>query len=321
MKKRDYFLIFILLILSGCAEKQIACTEDARLCSDGSSVARIPPDCEFAECPETTTETLPKAPVDQAEPPIEEPIEEPGTPSKQPLDPNLIAHLKFDGNGDDSAGMTRNAIIGDADFSAGKIGDAIYLGGNGYVDFSTNTVNEIGALSEGTIAFWFKFSSLLDKQTIMPIFYIGNKDRDPDNLFIIEIGHFDEQSYDAVAVPDPDNKKIYVTWIKDNKDPFLCYDSNVNLEENKWYHFAVVVSENGNTGYLDGVEMTNRQYNFGNSKDSSFLDDIPGEERFMLGYGRSAREVWPDFVYFKGALDDFRVYDRPLSADEIKELS
>lgn len=31
-----------------------ACTEDARVCPDGTSVVRIPPSCEFAECPETS---------------------------------------------------------------------------------------------------------------------------------------------------------------------------------------------------------------------------------------------------------------------------
>jgi len=28
-----------------------ACTEEAKVCPDGSSVARSGPDCEFAECP------------------------------------------------------------------------------------------------------------------------------------------------------------------------------------------------------------------------------------------------------------------------------
>ena len=88
-----------------------------------------------------------------------------------------------------------------------------------------------------------------------------------DEIFIIEIGHFDEQSFMTGISPDPENKKMYVTWIKDNKDPFLCFDSNVNLEENKWHHFAAVIGPDGNTGYLDGVELTNRHYNFGNSKD------------------------------------------------------
>ena len=206
-------------------------------------------------------------------------------------------------------------------FKEGKIGKSLYFDGvDDYVDFSQDAIDKIGSLTNGTISFYFKFESMLDKQTVMPILYLGVDEKDPDNIFIIEIGHFNEQSYGSGPMLDPDNKKLYVTWIKNNQDPFLCYDSNINFEENKWYHFAVVVSDDGNTGYLNGVEMTNRHYNFGNSKDTSFLDDIPVKEKFMLGYGRSSYMVGPDFVYYKGYLDEFRIYDKPLSSIEIKEI-
>ena len=36
-------------------EEPVACTMDAKLCSDGSYVGRVPPDCDFAACPETRT--------------------------------------------------------------------------------------------------------------------------------------------------------------------------------------------------------------------------------------------------------------------------
>lgn len=29
----------------------VACAQDVRICPDGSSVSRIPPNCEFEECP------------------------------------------------------------------------------------------------------------------------------------------------------------------------------------------------------------------------------------------------------------------------------
>jgi hypothetical protein len=32
-------------------EQNVACTEDAKLCPDGSAVGRVPPACEFAPCP------------------------------------------------------------------------------------------------------------------------------------------------------------------------------------------------------------------------------------------------------------------------------
>ena len=38
--------------------KQVYCTQEAKLCPDGSYVNRIGPDCEFAECPSENNETL-----------------------------------------------------------------------------------------------------------------------------------------------------------------------------------------------------------------------------------------------------------------------
>ena len=52
--------------------KGVACTMEAKLCPDGTSVGRIPPDCEFAPCP------------------VNGIIEE---PSPGPIDPACIDHL------------------------------------------------------------------------------------------------------------------------------------------------------------------------------------------------------------------------------------
>ncbi|GEM_PF-2753261 len=46
--------IILILIVSGC-DKSIfnkGCQKDRKICPDGSGVGRIPPKCEFAECPE-----------------------------------------------------------------------------------------------------------------------------------------------------------------------------------------------------------------------------------------------------------------------------
>jgi hypothetical protein len=47
------WLILFLIFLAGCVQQQpVACTEDAKLCPDGSAVGRILPNCDFAPCPE-----------------------------------------------------------------------------------------------------------------------------------------------------------------------------------------------------------------------------------------------------------------------------
>ncbi len=55
--KLSVFVISILLIgliaLFGCTNENnvVACTEEAKICPDGSAVGRIGPNCEFADCP------------------------------------------------------------------------------------------------------------------------------------------------------------------------------------------------------------------------------------------------------------------------------
>lgn len=44
-------IIIAFFVLRGGENGQIACTEEAKLCSDGSFVGRMAPDCNFALCP------------------------------------------------------------------------------------------------------------------------------------------------------------------------------------------------------------------------------------------------------------------------------
>jgi hypothetical protein len=43
--------VVVVLLMSNQGPEPVACTADARICPDGTAVGRVPPDCEFAECP------------------------------------------------------------------------------------------------------------------------------------------------------------------------------------------------------------------------------------------------------------------------------
>lgn len=47
----------------------VACTKEAKICPDGSTVGRTGPNCEFAECPAAAEPTDEAAPADPAAPP------------------------------------------------------------------------------------------------------------------------------------------------------------------------------------------------------------------------------------------------------------
>ena len=44
-------LLLTLAILFGCTDSPKACTQEAKLCPDGSAIGRTLPNCEFAKCP------------------------------------------------------------------------------------------------------------------------------------------------------------------------------------------------------------------------------------------------------------------------------
>ena len=52
--------IFLLVFISACVQEEpVACTQDAKMCPDGTSVGRVPPSCEFAPCPVFETNETP----------------------------------------------------------------------------------------------------------------------------------------------------------------------------------------------------------------------------------------------------------------------
>lgn len=64
--KFTYLILIILLITFGAVvlvytlegkPNQIACTDEAKLCPDGSAVGRTGPNCEFTSCPGEETKT------------------------------------------------------------------------------------------------------------------------------------------------------------------------------------------------------------------------------------------------------------------------
>ena len=95
--------------------------------------------------------------------------------------------------------------------------------------------------------------------------------------------------------------------------PIIAY--NQENTANIWY-FANHAGVDFNTGYLDGLEMTGRRYNFGSSSYSQFFEDAVVHEKMWLGRG-----YWSNTTqYFKGSIDELRIYDRALTSSEVFDL-
>lgn len=226
----------------------------------------------------------------------------------------LVAHYGFaEGGGTTLHDDTPNQFDGpifNASWVTGPVsGNALsFNGSTGRVDLSsTAALSTIGGLSEGSISVWFYYRGIPTGNSISPIFYFGEQGY--NNFLVIEVGH-----------NQINNEKLYFT-VAAGGSLILCFDSGANLQRNRWYHFVAVVGPDGNTGYLNGVEMSTRHYNYGDPSTVEFFADVPIQEKLSLGRGTTLPAKSNSKVYtFYGAVGETRVYDRSLTALEVQAL-
>jgi hypothetical protein len=233
----------------------------------------------------------------------------------------LVAHWSFDS-------IANNQFI---DHVTNEIGGTVYgcesipgpvgnaLGFDGINDYARIPGDGLppptilSELSEGSISVWFKVENIPTTFGIRPIFYYGNEiacnffDAANEGM-IIEVGH---------SPIHLDSRRLYFTeWTNGCTYPSFCYDSGNPLSESQWYHYVAVVGIDFNTGYLNGQLMTDRHYNFGNSQTTEFFADALAHETLWIGKGH-----WDtDDMFFKGAIDEVKIFDHALNQQEIDAL-
>lgn len=186
------------------------------------------------------------------------------------------------------------------------------------------TPSQFHNLHKGSISIWFKARSIPKETSISPLFYYGNlsgcenmKDASNEGL-VIEIAHGKIRK---------ESQGVYFSVFNNACElPTFCFDTHSEghpenlqglIKEGEWYHFVGVVGENYNTGYLNGEEITYRHYNFSNAEASQFFGNALSHDRMWFG-----KSFWDyaNETYFNGYIDDIRIYDVPLNAEEVTSL-
>lgn len=204
-------------------------------------------------------------------------------------DPNLVGWWKFDDAGGTTAadssrhgrkGTLKDGLSFDKHSAAGKAGKALRFDGRGYVEITG--YKGVTGTAPRTVAAWIK-----TKHTRGQIVSWGA--RDFGQMWTFGFGR------GRVGVT-PHGGKLYM---------------NAPTHDDKWHHVAVVVEKVELPNLHDDVKL--------------YLD---GEQAAILGTG--FLDMWPiktgkelDVTIgrgFNGLIDDLRIYDRPLSIDEIRVL-
>ena len=194
----------------------------------------------------------------------------------------------------DSSGNGHDGTLGGPpDWVAGKVGDyALDFGGVvDYVDIPYDSNLDIDPLDGITVVAWIKLDSYPDSGHQGPILGLYDSD-DPGT-----------KNYLAI------NKSIYgntINW--DQYPPSGGNLASIKPDLNVWYHIAVVQNSTYGAIYINGVLDSS------DNSPEAYTGDIP--DTIRIGSRADGKAAY----YFDGTIDDVRIYDRVLSAEEIEAL-
>jgi hypothetical protein len=215
-------------------------------------------------------------------------------------DPNLVGWWKFDEGGGtvaiDSSGNKHNGTI----YGSPTWGKGSPYDNSGYLKFNgSNTYVDINCISGGafllpryTIAMWFR----LEGGGFGRKDLFSATDANSDHGLLLEL-------YD-----DPMGSLRYLHRYPFSQSGGADIFTTTTYNDHKWHHIAAVrVSNNSRLLYVDGQQMGS------DSKDTAAFDT---PVRVILGKLKASASE----RFWSGAIDDVRIYNRPLTQAEIKQI-
>lgn len=200
---------------------------------------------------------------------------------------NLIARYEFEENTNDTTvNKNHGGTLAAASFNEGKNDKAIVLNGSSsFVQLPATIANH----RQITIATWMYWQG---GSTWQRIFDFGNGE--------------DEYMF---LTPSGGTSKLRFAIKNGGDEQYLDSESSLSGQLNTWIHVAVTLGENGVCLYQDGKLVAS----------SEGITLRPTDFRPVMNYiGRSQFTADP---MFKGRIDDFRVYNYALTAEQIQALT
>lgn len=208
------------------------------------------------------------------------------------INSGLVGHWTFDGKNmtnitaTDVSGNGNNGTLTNMTRNGsaviGKIGQALSFNGSSYITFPHTTALNLYPISFGG---WFKTNYAAGSRAGFVSKYTGGS----------------ANGWESGIT----NKKVYAYYFgatSDTGGPASAADFN----DGKWHHSMNVVDANGMTMYVDGIVVATSSWTAAPSVTTSVSIGRIGEAHANAD--------------FPGSLDDIRVYNRALSAQEVKTL-
>ncbi|HVZ75731.1 MAG TPA: LamG domain-containing protein [Candidatus Paceibacterota bacterium] len=175
---------------------------------------------------------------------------------------------------------------------AGKLGQALHFNGMGDYIRNTSVVSAISGNTQGSVSVWFRRTA----DTNGSLIYLGQSGTN-NNIF--RLLYTAGGTISLLLKGSSDFYRATAT---------LAYDT-------KWHQLTFTVNSLGNTLYIDGSAV-GLGYTSGSSSTSNWFSSIGSMDLWTDGYELISSPSSP----FAGDIDEIRVYNRALSANEAKQL-
>jgi len=219
----------------------------------------------------------------------------------QDVSEGLLTEYHFNGTTNDSSENGFDAINNGALYTQDRFGvsnSAILFDGiNDYLELPN--VSDLKPQLPISFSFWIRYDS--NSSTDRDVFNTSfEEDRNTGVYFNSQMstGNFAVNYGDGAYNYTSSSRRTYVT--------------NQAIETGEWTHIAIVVSSASDMKiYIDCIENGG---SFSGSGGDLVYSNLPGN------IGRHDRDLGSPANYFKGALDDFRYWNRDLTNEEIISL-
>jgi hypothetical protein len=265
------------------------------------------------------------------------------------LKKGLDLYLAFDGNAEDSSGHGKNAIMYNSSYGKDRFGNpngaASLDGSNGFI---TLNLGESPHSDFRTISLWMcPFS--YQNQILLSFGKsegVKNCRRKGQNLGIITDVFFTNYVQNIITESIPleceslSHKKFLAKVlavfkrrkfeINNSKTGFIDYNMETRLLLSKWHNLTFTISREGYTTWINGIKIYTYKINNDVEIRLNRFDEVPklvevytmpSNSNITFGASNYTNGTKPKYHNFYGLVDDFRIYNRVLNDDEIKELS
>jgi len=208
----------------------------------------------------------------------------------------MVGYYPFNGNANDESTNNFNGTVMGASLTFDRFNQAnsaySFDGVNNYIELPTTAIKGLNSYS---YSLWAKVSDL----------------NNVNHGVLYSVGS--TSTTRTQALTHQPTKNLYAGSYNVGNSPQQSYIQSDSISLSEWTHLVVTRNNSTMTFYINGVEINKTNDANTNSQNANYGTDAG---RAVIG-GRSTLE---NQYFFKGSIDDLRVYNRVLTANEVDLL-